>query len=210
MASAVWMILYDLDPARADEYLHWFHEVHIAEKLARPGYTWAAHYRAYPQDSTSVSTYIAMFGGRDSRVFYDPSPAQIKPRQTPETRSMMACRRNSRMLILAQEWLDGSADLEASICGERIQLALFDANDNDEQLGAWLAQDYLATAEKCGRTHKFLASTGNPRHLLVHETADAATAPMLARAWNDWAEQASGYLSYPAGEPLSAQRIWPA
>ena len=87
---------------------------------------------------------------------------------------------------------------------------MFDANDNDEQLGAWLVQDYLATTGKSGRTLKFLASTGHPRHLLIHESADSVTGSMLARTWNDWSEQVSGYLSYPAGGPLLAQRVWPA
>ena len=45
MSAALWMIIYDLDPANADSYLQWFDEVHIPEKLARPGYTWAAHYQ---------------------------------------------------------------------------------------------------------------------------------------------------------------------
>lgn len=210
MASAVWMILYDLDAARADEYLQWFDEVHIPEKLARPGYSWAAHYRALAADGTSAPTCIAMFGGTDSRVFYDPSPAQIKPRQTPETRAMMACRSNSRMMILAEEWIDGDPDkLAPAVDADRIELALFDANDNDEQLGAWLAQDYLPAAVNSGRTRKWLASTGPVRHVLLHECSADGSAALMPRPWNDWTQQVSGYLSYPVGEPMLADRIWP-
>ena len=208
MANALWMILYRLDPARADTYLRWFHEQHIPEKLARPGYSWAAHYRVPTGRETAEPTCIALFGGDDSRVFYDPSPAQIKPRQTPETRDMMSCRRDSRMLILAREWSAGGASADTAIGTGQIQLALFDANGNDEQLGAWLAQDFLP-AHAAGVTHKYLASSGSPRHLLIHEPADASAEPLLERAWNDWSEQVAGYLSYPAGEPLLAQRIWP-
>ena len=44
MDRAVWAIIYDLPEEGRDEYMEWYHEVHIPEKLARPGYTWAAHY----------------------------------------------------------------------------------------------------------------------------------------------------------------------
>ena len=45
MAVAIWMIRYDLYEDQAETYLQWFNEVHIPEKLARTGYTWAAHYK---------------------------------------------------------------------------------------------------------------------------------------------------------------------
>ena len=44
MDRAVWAIIYDLPEEGRDEYMDWYHGVHIPEKLARPGYTWAAHY----------------------------------------------------------------------------------------------------------------------------------------------------------------------
>ena len=216
MAGAVWMIIYDLERTQADEYLRWFDEVHIPEKLARPGYTWAAHYQVTADDNAANSTYVALFGGTDSRVFYNPSPAQIKPSQPPETRRMMACRANSRMLILAEEWSwDGAAGAPAdssNIAAERIQLALFDANDNDENLGAWLVQDYLENPARAGVTRKYLSSTGAVRHVLLHELApaeDPADA-FVAGAANDWSARVSGYLSYPAGLPCLARRVWPA
>ena len=39
MDRAVWAIIYDLPEEGRDEYMEWFHGVHIPEKLARPGYT---------------------------------------------------------------------------------------------------------------------------------------------------------------------------
>jgi len=41
----IWLIKYGLQQEAQEEYLDWFHDIHIAEKLARPGYTWASHYR---------------------------------------------------------------------------------------------------------------------------------------------------------------------
>ena len=215
MAAAVWMIMYDLDRRHADEYLQWFDEVHIPEKLARPGYRWAAHYRVVADEQASDSRYIALFGGTDSGVFYNPSPAQIKPNQSPLTRGMMRHRANSKMLILAEEWVVGgqveAADTSASISAERIGLVLFDANENDESLGAWLVQDYRVNSGKPGNTRKYLASSGKPRHLVVQElSGDEMSRDRIADgAWWHTAEQLPGYLSYPLGGPITARRVWP-
>ena len=215
MAAAIWMIIYDLDRTYADRYLQWFDEVHIPEKLARPGYTWAAHYRADAAAGAKLSRYIALFGGTDSRVFYNPSPAQIKPNQPAETRAMMGHRANSKMLILAEEWAfdgeSGSSPAGPQITAERIDLALFNAKDNDENLGAWLVQDYLADCGKTGITRKFLASTGETRHLVVHER-DEDEIPrdtIVDPSASEWSEQVANYVNYPAGSPVSARRVWP-
>ena len=220
MAAAIWMIIYDLDRAHSDQYLQWFNEVHIPEKLARPGYTWAAHYKIVADDDAAEPRYIALFGGTDSSVFYNPSPAQIKPSQPPETRQMMSYRSNSNMLILSEEWVfDGdSGSLETSPCinAESISLALFNANGNDENLGAWLVQDYLINSAAAGVTRKLLASTGSVRHAVVHEMKPP-DAPLIAMTLttiadassSDWSAQVSDYLDYPAGGPVIARRVWP-
>ena len=44
MDQGIWAIWYDIAGEHRNEYIHWFHEVHIPEKLSRPGYLWAAHY----------------------------------------------------------------------------------------------------------------------------------------------------------------------
>lgn len=185
------------------------------KKLARPGYRWAAHYQVIADEGVNDSRYIALFGGTDSRVFYNPSPAQIKPNQSPLTRSMMSHRTNSKMLILAEEWLGHgqveAADTSPSISAESIGLVLFDANENDESLGAWLAQDFRVNSGKSGITRKYLASTGEPRHLLVQELAgdEMPRDRMADGAWWPEAEQIPGYLSYPLGGPITARRVWP-
>jgi hypothetical protein len=214
MAAAIWMIIYDLDRAHSARYLQWFNDVHIPEKLARPGYTWAAHYQIIANDVSADSRYIALFGGTDSRVFYNPSPAQIKPNQSPETRTMMSYRANSEMLILTEEWAsDGDTGLETSplISAPSISLALFNANENDENLGAWLVQDYLVNSAGSGVTRKFLASTGTARHVLVHESGEHENPreSIVDSSSSDWSAQVSNSLSYPSGDPLVARRVWP-
>ncbi|MDC1286366.1 hypothetical protein N8198_00615 [Gammaproteobacteria bacterium] len=215
MAAAIWMIVYDLDRTHSARYLQWFNDTHIPEKLARPGYTWAAHYQVVADDSSAASRYVALFGGTDSRVFYNPSPAQIKPGQSPETRKMMAYRANSNMLVLTEEWTfggdTGSLESIPHISAERISLALVNAHDNDENLGAWLVQDYLVNSARAGITRKYLASTGATRHVVVHEFGEDETTgnSFVNASSSDWSAQASNYLSYPAGAPLVARRVWP-
>ena len=80
MPTAIWIIMHGLQPAREAEYLEWFHDVHIPDKLAREGYIWASHYQVL---SDGDSGYIAMFGGRDASVFYNPSPAQLDTAKNP-------------------------------------------------------------------------------------------------------------------------------
>ena len=58
----IWLIKYGLQKQAETEYLDWFHDIHIAEKLARPGYTWAAHYRISDNNS-GAPEFIALFGG---------------------------------------------------------------------------------------------------------------------------------------------------
>jgi len=200
MPSAIWLITYDLDPAREAEYLAWFHDIHIPEKLARPGYTWAAHYRA---DS---GRHVALFGGAATRIFYDPSPAQLAPKQPPETRDMMSCRQNPAMAILAGEW---TADASGTFTGDgqpvhspAIVLAECDPGSDaasDMDFSAWLVQDYLPAltqAEGFQSLHKLVASTGTPRHTLIHEF-QAGQAPTLA------------FGDHIRATSLTATRLWP-
>lgn len=116
MLNAIWGIIYDLPHQGRDDYLAWFHDTHMPEKLARPGYEWAAHYEVINSSGNHVSSlgdacdggtglgYVALFWGRDTQVFLNPSPAQIKPHQPPLTRQMMGLRIGQRSFIAAQEW----------------------------------------------------------------------------------------------------------
>ena len=55
MSTAVWLLSYGLTAQSRDDYLGWFHDVHVPEKLARPGYTWAAHYQIIGGDVSPVT-----------------------------------------------------------------------------------------------------------------------------------------------------------
>ncbi len=103
MASGVWTICYSLDGVRPAEYLDWFHKVHIPEKLARPGYAWAAHYAALD----GSGRYLALFGTENARAFLAPTPGQLKARQDPLTREMVAHRRDVTASILVEVLRDG-------------------------------------------------------------------------------------------------------
>jgi hypothetical protein len=223
MPSAIWIILYDLHRARETEYLDWFHHIHIPEKLARPGYTWAAHYRVSSErqsasNDDSDRRYIAMFGGQSTGVFYNPSPAQIKPTQTAKTRDMMTCRANSRSLILSEEWtvnrLGNPDDGTSAIDAPAVSLMLCDTFGNDEDFGSWLVQDHLRSiffAPECTMARKYLASTGGAKHAVLHEYSDT-TAPSVITANigdGEWGTRVDEYIDYPLGGPLTAARLWP-
>jgi len=219
MTSAIWLIMYDLQGGREAEYLDWFHAVHIPEKLARPGYDWAAHYRVERDDGAGEAGYIALFGGAASSVFYNPSPAQLKPTQPPETRDMMTCRSNAKSLILSAEWaVDGHGAPcggAAAIDADAIGLALCDTDGNDEDFGAWLAQVHLPAIARdpgCIGVRKHLASTGGAKHAIFHERSEIAPPPLVFAdsGTDEWTARVRDYVSHPLGQPECARIVWHA
>ena len=185
MAASVWLLNYDIAAADRDHYLSWFHDEHIPEKLARPGYSWAAHYEALASnESDGLYRYIGMFGSESTKVFLDPSPAQLRLKQTENTRAMMGLRQNPSAAILAHEWssfatdniLDGQIDdqFTGQINGPYIDLLSIEAPQHDERIGSIAAQhlapDFVAQdgAIAC---HKFTNVMGAPRHMMLFEMA---------------------------------------
>ena len=207
MSSAIWLITYQLQRDRVDEYLSWFHSVHMMEKLARPGYTWAAHYCTSSANETETSSlYVALFGGETSAVFYNPSPAQLAPVQPPETRDMMGCRVNSRSLILSSEWtINGNNVIESvgsPIEAESIGLTLCDAGGNDMDFSAWLLQEHVPTLSGCGM-NKYLTSSGDARHTIIYTLSDDAALPVFADPNGEgWGARVAEYTTYPLDRPL--------
>ena len=105
MTAGIWLLSYDIAAADRDQYVDWFHRYHIPKKLARAGYLWAAHFEAPPASgSGDLYRYIGMFGSDSTRVFLDPSPAQLKLTQSDDARAMMALHQKSSSAILAHEW----------------------------------------------------------------------------------------------------------
>lgn len=210
MSSAIWLISYWLEREREDQYLEWFHDVHMPEKLARPGYTWASHYRSTPSGNGGDSAlYLALFGGESSAVFYNPSPAQLGPKQPPESRAMMGCRVDSRTMILSSEWAapdgGGTAADSSPVDANSIALTLCDAAGNDMDFSAWLIQEHVPALAGYGM-RKLLASTGDVRHAIIHtRRIETAAPPMFAdAAAGEWSARVTGYLTYPLDRPLIA------
>lgn len=146
----IWLIYYGIANANLDAYLDWFEGQHTDEKLARPGYDWASHHKVVSGGMSDHAdhVFIAMFGAATSRVFYDPSPAQIKPNQDELTRTMIGYRVKPVSVIMTREWSEqpasavkGKSESAPSFAETPyIKLGLFDAAVDDQETGAWCAQ----------------------------------------------------------------------
>lgn len=220
MSAAIWLLDYGVSDDSLETYLSWFHHVHVAEKLARAGYIWAAHYRVCePRPKTAGCTrFLGMFGGESPRVFLDPSPAQLKLKQSGETREMMGLRIDGRSTVYCEEWelyAGGDATrpqrdlLSAVLCLER-----YDAGGHDEDLAAWCAQEHMphfAGSDGCIASRKLIASAGGPRHAVLHELNDTKSAHDIARGepFTEWRQRIDATVSRPLGAALIAERIWP-
>lgn len=222
-SRAVWGIVYDLAEEGRADYLAWFHDVHIDEKLARDGYTWAAHYQVVtPQGEPAAIAgsgnghigYIALFGGDDTAVFLDPSPAQLKPKQPQLSRDMMGMRIGSRSFIAAEEWHCDAADDTGARGHEALSLTWSESGANDETFGAWCVQDLkpsLLKATGFQTTSKLLSATGPAKHVVLSEfnSLEALAAFDTHMAQNKKASEMRELRGDLAGTPLCATRIWP-
>ena len=235
MTGAIWALAYEISNDDREAYLDWFHRIHIPEKLARPGYRWAAHF----EDSATgpdTHSYIALFGGISTRIFLDPSPAQLKPKQDDLTREMMTRRRNPFATILALEWRDNStpstgnddrATAEAihsgAIHSDWLDFLVIDAAGQGEAIGAWAVQTLLpklqkhnpSAAKTAAVTHKLISVTGAPAHVLFYETNETGLANDAAASRFDAPTtilQAPILADMPEAALLcfrSGKRIWP-
>lgn len=196
MTDAIWALAYEISDEDRKTYLDWFHQIHIPEKLVRPGYRWAAHFEG-SATTPNTQSYIALFGGISTRTFLDPSPAQLKIKQDDLTREMMARRRNPFATILAHEWRDDSTpstDNDERVAAEAIhsgaihsdglEFLVIDAADQGEAIGAWAVQTLLPKLQKHNQdaaktaaiTRKLISVTGAPAHILFYETNQAGLA----------------------------------
>ena len=174
MSRAIWILKYELADGSEYQYLDWFHTIHIPEKLARPGYLWASHFEgdvnAINQPG-SKKTYLALFGGRSTRTFLDPSPSELKNMQDDLTRKMMANRRSSEGAIYTLEWSADELDNVQQPNAEKLDYFSISGNGNDEAVGAWAAQSLFPTAHQpdfnSSRTYKLISVTGNQKHGVI-------------------------------------------
>ena len=233
MTGAIWALAYDISNDDRQSYLDWFHRIHIPEKLNRPGYRWAAHFEG-STTTPNTHSYIALFGGISTRIFLDPSPAQLKPKQGDLTRKMMARRRNPFATILAHEWRDDSTPSKSNdetaaaeainseaIHSDRLDFLVIDAAGQGEAIGAWAVQTLLPKLQKndpdaaqtTGITHKLISVTGAPAHILFYETNQFRLADDATAAINRFDTQVPILSDMPETASVchrSGARIWPA
>ena len=216
MGTGIWAIFYSLRETGKDEYLSWFHRVHVPAKLSRPGYTWASHYQSVCRQDEGLNEYLALFGGESTRTFFDPSPKQLKKRQDEETHRMIGRRLETSTLIYTIEWqVEGSRDGEADAMQDPILwIERFSDAADAMDLEAWCAQERTRLAGRlpnCRRSRKLLAASGTPRHAVTFEFAEPdlhETGFLLLLQ-----EGAKG-LKIPEGirmqeAPFVGRRIWP-
>ena len=235
MTGAIWALAYEILNDDREAYLNWFHQIHIPEKLARPGYRWAAHFEG-TTTTPAVHSYIALFGGISTRIFLDPSPAQLKPKQDDLTREMMTRRHNPFATILAHEWRDDStpstgnddrvaaeAIPSGAIHSDWLEFLVIDAAGQGEAIGAWAVQTLLPKLQKrnpdaaktAAITHKLISVTGAPAHVLFYETNQTELANDAAASRFDAPTtilQAPMLAVMPEAALLcyrSGKRIWP-
>lgn len=223
MDRGIWAIWYELAAASKSEYLAWFHQVHMPEKLARPGYLWAAHYEL--GHGGLGSGYVALFGGITAHTFLDPSPGQLALRQSAETKRMIGMRQQPAACILAEETrVDGPEVAQRGpgmTPGPVIQIGNYTAASPavEDDLGAWYAQQrlpVLAALPGCIGARKLLATVGDRKHAIFHEFVSLELreqyfAPLEAEAHDPgtWTGRVRSQLIHAPYSPAVGRRIWP-
>ncbi len=221
MDRGIWAIWYGIEDAHRSEYETWFHDVHIPEKLSRPGYLWAAHY-ALEQGKG----YLAFFGGTTAHTFMNPSPGQLAQRQSAETKNFMRMRQQASACILAEETRVDGPDVGArgvnGTPGPVIQFGNYNAASPavEDDLGGWYAQERLPLLSKlpgCIGARKMLATVGAYKHAILHEFVSLEMrerhfGPHEAQAHDPstWMGRIRPQLTHAPRSPGVGQRIWPA
>lgn len=224
MDRGIWAISYDVADEHKPEYLAWFHDVHIPEKLSRPGYLWAAHYEL--AGGGGGTAYLALFGAASPQTFLAPSPGQLAQRQNAETKRMIAMRRQPLAHILLEEArVDGPhahARGQQLTPGPVIQAGHYNAASPavEDDLGAWYAQERLPLLARlpgviCAR--KLLATVGPYKHAILHEFVSLELRAEHfgpheadARKPDTWMGRIRPQLAHGPRSPAVGRRIWPA
>ena len=212
MTNAVWLLVYDVADANSETYLNWFHGDHIPDKLARPGYDWAAHYRGPARSAEAASGYLALFGARTTQTFLNPCPAQHREGQDVRTREMMSYRIGTVAGIFTLEWSDGEGNEARGADASAIRAELLDADTRDEALGAWCVQTWLPAFRTQTDTcvaRKYTNVSGRPRHLLLtcHGTVEAAATSVKVPADGIFSTDVSRVLD--TAIIAHGKRTWP-
>ena len=213
MSQAIWILQYDLTTGSEYKYLNWFHNVHIPEKLTRPGYLWAVHYEGQIgalDKGENRRSYLALFGGVSTRTFLYPSPSELRDMQDDSTREMMGKRLSSKGDVFALEWsVNGPNNVHEP---KSVQLDFFSirADGNDEEVGAWAAKSLPSLSEtpelNDSKTYKLISVTGGHFHGILH---DARSHHPIGPNKKVFRCQTSEFLKDLAIEHFNGHRIWP-
>ena len=242
MDRGIWAIWYELPAEGTSEYLDWFHRVHIPEKLARPGYLWAAQYElghggarfqkvvdglahARASGLGRGAGYLALFGGITAHTFLDPSPGQLRERQTPETQRMIGSRREVYACIFTEETRVNGPEIAQRgpgiTPGPVIQMGSFnvDSHTIEEDVGAWYAQHrlpFMASMPGCIGARKLLATAGWGKHSILYEYVSLEARQErfvpheeLAHTAGSWTSRVLPRLVHAPCSPAVGRRIWP-
>ena len=236
MDNAIFAVFYDLSEGSRDKYLSWFHEIHIPELCSLYGCLWAAHYEAAPSGQrfqkvldalgrsndpgqSSGTGFVALLGGESTRTFFNPSPAQFKKIQIPETQEMLGLRSHPRAWVYTVEWrIEGPESRrreEGGTPAPAIQMGRFNAaRDKEEDLGAWYAQERLPLVSRtsgCVGGRKLLAASGDPKHAVLYEflSMEARETHFVPLEETEWSGRIHKYVVHPPGSPFVGRRIWP-
>lgn len=224
MDRGIWAIWYDLEDEHRSEYLAWFHEVHIPEKLRRAGYLWAAHYEL--GHGGAGKGYLALFGGTSAHTFLSPSPGQLAQRQSVQARRLLGMRQQAAVCIFAEEIRvdgpDAPKPAPGNTPGPVVQMGNYNAASPavEDDLGAWYAQErlpLLAGLPGCIGARKLLATVGSHKHAILHEFTSLELrerhfGPHEAQAHDPatWMGRVRPQLTHAAYSPAVGRRIWPA
>lgn len=210
MDRGIWAIAYEISAEHRGAYLEWFHGVHIPEKLARPGYRWAAHYQLTVSGAADTG-YLALFGGDSAYTFLNPSPRQLLTRQSAETKHFMAMRRASNAWIFTESLrIDGGSPAASADAAPAMQLHVFNVQDAvaEDEAGAWLAQEMwpqLTRSPACVRARALVATVGAHKHAWLWEFTSLAARESIPPA----ATELKTARSHAPRSPMTGARIWP-
>ena len=154
MSQAIWILQYDLKSGSEYEYLNWFHNIHIPEKLTRPGYLWAVHCQGQIgalDQSENRRSYLALFGGISTKTFLDPSPSELRGTQDALTKEMMGKRLSSKGEVFALEWSVNRPNDVQEPRGIQLDFFFIRSDGTNEEVGAWAAKS-LPSLSRADRT----------------------------------------------------------
>ena len=224
MDLGIWAIWYDIAAEHESTYLDWFHNVHIPEKLSRPGYHWAAHYQL--GHGSRGTGYLALFGGNNTHTFLNPSPGQLATRQSAETKQFIGMRLKPAAGIFAEEVRVDGPDAAKRGPGLTtapvIQIGNYNAPSPavEDNLGGWYAQERLPLLAKlpgCVGARKMLATVGDYKHAILHEFSSLelreqhfAKHEADRNDPNTWMGRIVPHLTHAPYSPAIGRRLWPA